>query len=207
MSDSAISDSTIDDSALVVWTIGHSTRPIEEFIELLQANRVTLIADVRKLPGSRRFPHFNQEELTKSLDAAGIAYRHFPGLGGRRPARKNSPVGDWENSAWKSATFRGFADYMQTHEFAENLDEIIGQASSHRVALMCAEAVPWRCHRSLIADALVAHSVRVENIISDGKTQPHTLKPWARVTGTRVTYPADSGADAADSPSRLLFPK
>jgi uncharacterized protein (DUF488 family) len=197
---------TESEKALVVWTIGHSTRPIEEFVALLKANRITLIADVRKLPGSRRFPQFNQTELKQSLNAAGIGYEHLPGLGGRRPARKDSPSGEWNNGAWKNAAFRGFADYMQTPEFADNLARVVELARSERIALMCAEAVPWRCHRSLIADSLIAHGIRVENIIGAGKTQPHTLKPWARVTGTRVTYPAESAGDS-NADSRPLFPK
>jgi uncharacterized protein (DUF488 family) len=174
---------------VIVYTIGHSTRPIEAFIALLQAHGVAQLADVRTIPKSRRHPHFAQESLMVSLPAAGIAYRHFPGLGGLR-----KPAADSPNGGWRHASFRGYADYMQTPAFAGHLAEVIELAKSERIALMCAEAVPWRCHRSLIADALVARGITVEEIVSETRRTPHKLTPFARVDGTSVTCPAiDAG--------------
>lgn len=174
-----------------VFTIGHSTRELAEFIGLLQAHGVTAVADVRTIPRSRRNPQFNQETLPGALTAAGIGYFHLPGLGGLRHARADSP-----NMAWRNASFRGFADYMQTDEFAENIAHLIAAAAQGRIALMCAEAVPWRCHRSLIADALTVRGIAVEHIMSKTHRQPHAVTPWARVEGVRITYPPDTQADA-----------
>lgn len=168
-----------------VLTIGHSDRPLEEFLRLLQAHGATLVADVRKMPGSRRNPQFGRDALPESLRQSGIGYIHMPGLGGLRRRRPDSP-----NTGWKNASFQGYADYMLTPEFEASLQELLERASEERVALMCAEAVPWRCHRSLIADALVVRGVAVEHILSASRTQPHTLHDWARVQGTRITYPA-----------------
>jgi uncharacterized protein (DUF488 family) len=145
--------------------------------------------DVRTIPKSRHNPQFNSDALAGSLRDAGIAYTHVPGLGGLRRARADSA-----NAAWRNPSFRGYADYMQTPAFAEHLAEVVALAKSERIALMCAEAVPWRCHRSLIADALVARGVAVEEIVSETRRTPHKLTPFARVEGTLVTYPAiDSG--------------
>lgn len=171
--------------AKLILTIGHSTRELAAFVGLLQAHAVTCVADVRTVPRSRHNPQFNKETLPKALRGAGIAYEHMPGLGGLRRTRPDSP-----NTAWRNASFRGYADYMQTEEFAENLDFLIARASADRVALMCAEAVPWRCHRSLIADALSVRGISVEHILSASGTQAHKLTPWARVRGKRITYPA-----------------
>lgn len=175
-----------------VFTIGHSTRELAEFIPLLQAQDVTKIADVRSVPRSRHNPQFNHDTLPDALQTAGIGYVHLPGLGGLRHARADSP-----NLAWRNASFRGYADYMQTDAFAENLEQLIELARQEPIALMCAEAVPWRCHRSLIADALTVRGIPVEHIMSATHRQPHTLTPWARVDGFRITYPAeaDSGAN------------
>ncbi len=170
-----------------VLTIGHSTHELAEFIALLQAHGVNTVADVRTIPRSRRNPQFNQENLPPALQAAGIAYQHLPGLGGLRHARADSP-----NMAWRNASFRGFADYMQTDEYAENLGRLIELIGRAHVALMCAEAVPWRCHRSLIADSLTVYGIAVEHIMSKTRRQPHALTPWARVHGTRITYPAEA---------------
>ncbi len=170
---------------LVIFTIGHSTCSLEEFIGLLRAHGVTLLADVRTVPRSRRNPQFNRETLPGALAAAGIGYRHLPGLGGLRRPRPDS-----RNLAWESESFRGFADYMGTPEFEGALDELLELARRERVAIMCAEAVPWRCHRSLIADALVARGVRVEHILGPARRQPHALTRFARVEGGRVVYPA-----------------
>jgi len=169
-----------------VFTIGHSTRQLAEFINLVQAHGVTKIADVRTVPRSRHNPQFNLETLPHALNTASIGYVHLPELGGLRHARADSP-----NMAWRNASFRGFADYMQTDEFAENLERLIELAKKEHIALMCAEAVPWRCHRSLIADALTVRGITVEHIMSTAHRQPHTLTPWARVDGRRITYPAE----------------
>ncbi len=169
-----------------VLTIGHSTRELKEFIALLQAHGVTLVADVRTVPRSRRNAQFNHDTLPEALKAAGIAYAHLPGLGGLRHAHADSP-----NMAWRNESFRGFADYMQTEEYTGSLEQLIELAGKQHVALMCAEAVPWRCHRSLIADSLTVRGIAVEHIMSRTHRQPHALTPWARVEGTRITYPAE----------------
>ncbi len=167
-----------------VLTIGHSNRSLEEFLRLLDANGVTLVVDVRKMPGSRSNPQFGHDTFALALRQAGIGYVHLPGLGGLRRRRPDSP-----NTGWKNASFQGYADYMLTPEFETSLQELLKLAEGKRAALMCAEAVPWRCHRSLIADALVAHGVAVEHIFSAARTQRHTLRSWARVQGTHLTYP------------------
>lgn len=168
-----------------VLTIGHSTRPLEQLVALLRAHRVMRLVDVRTIPRSRHNPQFNLETLPEALAASGIAYRHFPGLGGLRPKKTDSI-----NSGWRNPSFRAFADYMQTREFAENLEEMLVMARQEQVALMCAEAVPWRCHRSLIADALLLRGVRVEEIVSESRADPYKLTPFARVEGTTITYPS-----------------
>jgi len=170
----------------LVLTIGHSTRSLEDFLDLLRAHGVKRLADVRTVPRSRHNPQFNREALPESLGAAGIRYVHMPGLGGLRHARRDSP-----NTGWRNASFRGYADYMQTPEFAVNLEELVKLAGRGQIAIMCAEAVPWRCHRSLIADALLARGVRVEHILSATRRQPHALTPFAKVHGTSVTYPPE----------------
>ena len=167
-----------------IWTIGHSTRTIDEFISLLKANEIKVLADVRSWPGSKRYPHFDKDALTESLTAHGIRYEHFPELGGKR-----KPNPDSHNTAWRNASFRGYADYMQTPEFARAVDELVGLAKEKRVAIMCAEAVPWRCHRSLIGDALLARNIDVEDIMSENSVKPHRLTPWAKVDGAGVSYP------------------
>ena len=169
---------------MTVFTIGHSTRPIDQFLELLTAHGVQRLIDVRTIPQSRHNPQFGREQLSSSLEDAGIHYTHMPGLGGLRRPRKDST-----NTGWRNASFRGYADYMQTHEFKENLDRCIELSKEEHVALMCAEAVPWRCHRSLIADALLARGVDVREITSASEACPHALTPWARVEATKVTYP------------------
>jgi uncharacterized protein (DUF488 family) len=175
-------------AAPAILTIGHSTRPIAEFIQLLQAHGVRQVVDVRTIPRSRHNPQFNSEALAKALKRAGVGYCHLPGLGGLRHARSDSP-----NTGWRNASFRGYADYMQTTSFEQALEELIQLAPEGPLALMCAEAVPWRCHRSLIADALLARGLRVEHIISASSRRPHTLTPFARVHGARITYPAEQG--------------
>jgi uncharacterized protein (DUF488 family) len=167
-----------------VLTVGHSARSLEDFLGLLRAHEVSQIIDVRKLPGSTAHPHFNQETLSAALEEAGIGYVHVPALGGRRRPRPDSA-----NGGWRNRSFQGYADYMQTADFEAGLQAVIESAGRRRVALMCAEAVPWRCHRSLIADALVARGIPVEHILSPTRRQPHTLRPFAHVRGDRVTYP------------------
>jgi uncharacterized protein (DUF488 family) len=169
---------------IVIYTVGHSTRPIDAFIALLAAHEVDCLADVRTVPKSRHNPQFAGDALAASLAAAGIDYRPFPGLGGFRRASADSP-----NAGWRNASFRGYADYMMTPAFAGNLDALIELGRSATVAAMCAEAVPWRCHRSLIADALLVRGIASEEIVSEAKTQPHRLTPFAQVAGTTITYP------------------
>ncbi len=169
---------------MTVFTIGHSTRAIREFIDLLAAHGVQHLIDVRTIPQSRHNPQFGREQLSLSLEQAGIHYTHMPGLGGLRRPRKDST-----NTGWRNASFRGYADYMQTAEFEDSLNRCVEFASAEQVALMCAEAVPWRCHRSLIADALLARGIDVREIASAKEAPPHALTPWARVDGTRVSYP------------------
>jgi uncharacterized protein (DUF488 family) len=171
---------------LVIMTIGHSTRPVKDFIRLLKAHEVSRLVDVRTVPRSRHNPQFNRSELSPALHSARLHYSYMPGLGGFRHALRDSA-----NTGWHNASFRGFADYMQTPEFCKNLEDLIELAKSERVATMCAEAVPWRCHRSLIADALLARGIEVREITGLTRTKPHTLTPWGKITGMQVTYPAE----------------
>jgi uncharacterized protein (DUF488 family) len=168
----------------VVFTIGHSTRPIDVFIRLLRAHGVQRVVDVRTIPRSRHNPQFNRGRLSPALHNARIHYRHMPGLGGLRHAGRDSL-----NTGWRNSSFRGYADYMQTPAFEDSLDDCLALAKRERVALMCAEAVPWRCHRSLIADALLVRGIDAREIASGVRAWAHVLTPWARVKGTRVTYP------------------
>ncbi len=172
--------------APTVYTVGHSTRPIHEFLELLRAHGVKRLVDVRTVPRSRRNPQYGQEELAASLEAAGISYRWAKELGGLRRARADSP-----NTGWRNASFRGYADYMQTPEFAAAVDDLARSATGNDLAIMCAEAVPWRCHRSLIGDALLVRGVDVLDIMSLDVARPHSLTPFAVVDGTRVAYPGE----------------
>ena len=178
----------------LVMTIGHSTRTIEEFIHLLRVHGATCIVDVRTVPRSAHNPQFNKASLARYLKKFGLKYVHLPGLGGLRHAERDSP-----NGGWRNASFRGYADYMQTHEFVENLEKAIRMAEQDRIALMCAEALPWRCHRSLIADGLLVRGIRTEDIMSVTRRQVHTLTPFAQVRGTTIAYPAE-----ASSPIPLL---
>jgi hypothetical protein len=170
----------------IVMTIGHSTHSVKEFIRLLKAHGVQRLVDVRTVPSSRHNPQFNRSALSPALHSARLHYTYMGGLGGFRHARPDSL-----NAGWHNASFRGFADYMQTPAFRINLDKLIGLAKSERIAIMCAEAVPWRCHRSLIADALLARRIEVQEITSTIRTRPHTLTPWGKITRGQVTYPAE----------------
>jgi uncharacterized protein (DUF488 family) len=180
---------TVQSRKLDAFTIGHSTRPIGEFIELLQTQGIRQILDIRTIPKSRHNPQFNSDALEASLRAAKIRYIHLKDLGGLRRATPDSI-----NLGWRNASFRGYADYMQTPEFTEALDRAIVLAKEKPTALMCAEAVPWRCHRSLVADALLVRGIRVFEIISAAEPKEHKLTPFARVRGTRITYPSDQAS-------------
>lgn len=168
-----------------LFTIGHSTHPLEEFVRILAGRGVDRIVDVRTVPKSRHNPWFAEEELRSSLPLHGIDYHRVQALGGLRHARKDSP-----NGAWRNASFRGYADHMQTPEFAAGLDQLLALSAGASVAIMCAEALPWRCHRSLIGDALVVRGVAVDDILSATSVRPHALTPFAVVAGERITYPA-----------------
>ena len=167
-----------------IFTIGHSTRPIEEFVDLLQANGVEQLIDIRTVPRSARNPQFNRELLPEPLTRAGIDYLHMPELGGLRHPRADS-----RNGAWRNDSFRGYADYMQTPEFARAIDKLIERGEEKQTAVMCAEAVPWRCHRSLVGDALAARGIAVEDIMGAGPRRPHKITPFAQMDGARVWYP------------------
>lgn len=171
-----------------VLSLGHSTRNRKEFIALLQAHGVRQLVDVRTIPRSRHNPQFNRAVLSRTLPHAGIGYRHMAGLGGLRHSRQGSI-----NTGWRNKSFRGYADYMQTPDFRRAIRKLIETARRRQVAVMCAEAVPWRCHRSLIADALLIRGIPVEEIQSTTRTRPHLLTPWARVERTRITYPPGPG--------------
>ncbi|MBI4198617.1 MAG: DUF488 domain-containing protein [Chloroflexi bacterium] len=172
------------ETAPLVVTIGHSTRPMGDFLALLRAHHVWVVADVRTIPRSRRNPQFNKDNLDEVLRASCLEYLHVPGLGGLRRPRPGSP-----NTGWINDSFRGFADYMQTREFEQALQRITDLATRGTLALMCAEALPWRCHRSLIADALLVRCIRVEHILGMGRRRPHEITSLARVEGTRIVYP------------------
>ena len=179
----------------LIMTIGHSTHTIEEFVGLLQAHGATCVVDVRTVPRSRHNPQFDKASLPQSLKKAGLGYVHMPGLGGLRRAKLDSP-----NEGWRNASFRGYADYMQTPEFSQSLDELIRLANQDRVVLMCAEAVPWRCHRSLIADALLVRGIRTEDIVSATRRRVHALTPFANVRGAAITYPTETLRTAQKKP-------
>ncbi|MGE5118175.1 MAG: DUF488 family protein [Betaproteobacteria bacterium] len=178
--------------ARIAFTIGHSTRALPEFIDMLAGHAIETLVDVRTVPRSRHNPQFNGDTLPGALARADVQYAHAPGLGGFRPTRPDSP-----NGGWRNASFRGYADYMQSSDFADNLFWLMRLAEQQRVALMCAEAVPWRCHRSLIADALLVHGWTVEEIVSATRAQPHRLTPFAHVSGRTITYPAEAPAAQA----------
>ena len=167
-----------------LWTIGHGTRTADALIELLRTHGIRRLVDVRTIPRSRHNPQFNREALPETLRAANIDYVHLPGLGGLRRPRPDSV-----NTGWTNAGFRGYADYMETESFGHALEELLDLARGEATAIMCAETLPWRCHRSLIADALMARSIDVRHILSATSADAHVLTPWARVDGVRVTYP------------------
>jgi uncharacterized protein (DUF488 family) len=174
-----------------LYTIGHSTRTLDELVGLLRGSGVSILADIRTIPRSRHNPQFEQEALRSALSRRRIRYVHLPALGGLRRSRKDSP-----NAGWRNASFRGYADYMETEDFEGGLSELEALTAAGTLALMCAEAVPWRCHRSLVADALSVRGAHVEHITGPGRSHPHRLTPFAHVEGTRITYPPEgSGSD------------
>lgn len=175
----------------ILFTIGHSTHPIEEFIAMLRAFSIETLVDIRTVPRSRHNPQFEQKALAASLKKAGIRYVYMKNLGGLRKAKKDSP-----NAGWRNSSFRGYADYMQTEEFREAIGELIGLARSSRAAIMCAEAVPWRCHRSLVADAMTVRGFEVEDIMSEEKATTHHMTKFAQVDGEHILYPPEQGAQS-----------
>lgn len=166
-----------------LWTIGHSTLSIEDLVTRLKSFEIQVLADVRSYPGSRRYPHFNKEELSASLADANIRYEHFPDLGGRRRARPDS-----RNIAWRNESFRGYADYMETNEFRAGIDRLLNIATTQRTAIMCSEAVWWRCHRSLISDYLKVKGIEVNHIMSIGKAEPHSFTSAAGFVDGELSY-------------------
>src|ERR1700757_3027911 len=171
-----------------MWTIGHSTRAINEFIALLQDNEIKLLVDVRAWPGSKRYPQFNREALTESLTAHGIRYEHFPELGGKRKSRPDS-----RNTAWRNISFRGYADYMETEQFHKGTERLVALArEAGPTAIMCAEAVWWRCHRALISDYLKACGMEVTHILDANKIEPHPFTSAARIVNGKLSYESDS---------------
>lgn len=168
----------------VIYTIGHSTRELEDFIAILKKYKVRTLADIRTMPGSRRVPQFNKENMEPALEAENIHYMHLKELGGLRHTTKDSP-----NMGWRNKSFRGYADYMQTEDFEKGLEKLISEAKKSITAMMCAEAVPWRCHRSMVGDALVVRGFDVEDIFTEKKEEPHKLTSFAQVEGVKITYP------------------
>ena len=169
---------------MTMYSVGHSTRSLDDFIALLRAHNVVQLADVRTIPKSRRHPHFSREALDASLAAAGIAYRHYAALGGLRRPRPDS-----RNSAWRHEGFRGYADYMESGEFEAAVDALTSWASGARTAVMCAEAMWWQCHRRLLADSLAARGIEVRHIMSPTSAPLHEITAFARIEATRVSYP------------------
>lgn len=196
MKRSRTSDEIARDKPLIC-TIGHSNRPLDTLLDLLQRNEIVRVLDVRTVPRSRHNPQFNQDALPASLDEVHISYIHLPGLGGLRHARADSP-----NIGWHNLAFRGYADYMQSSEFADNVQWVANLVRTERCVLMCAEAVPWRCHRSMIGDALLVRGIRVEDIIGPTTRTPHVLTAFAHVEGTQVTYPPPFPADTDTAASQ-----
>lgn len=186
---------------VAIYTVGHSTRTLDEFVEVLKAHGIERLVDVRTVPRSRHNPQFNRDTLGTFLRNRRIGYRHLKELGGLRHSRVDSP-----NTGWHNASFRGFADYMQTPEFAAAIDKLIELAGKKKTVIMCAEALPWRCHRSLIGDALIVRGVQVMDIYSRTSAKPHLLTPMAEVNGIRVSYPGQAGEEISGV-EHATFPK
>jgi len=175
----------------VVYALGHSTRTLDDLIAILEAHAITTLVDIRTIPKSRHNPQFNQDVLKEGLENRGIQYLHCRELGGLRKARKDSV-----NTGWKNASFRGFADYMQTRKFASAIRQLMRLAKSAPLAVLCAEGNPFRCHRSLVADALIVRGVRVFHLTGKTSVRAHTLTPFAQVHGTKITYPGSAAAES-----------
>jgi uncharacterized protein (DUF488 family) len=171
------------EKGLSVWTVGHSTRSEDEFKEILLEHQIETLVDVRSFPGSRRYPHFNKLELSRSLESIGLAYQHLPALGGRRRALPNS-----KNTAWQNSSFRAYADHMESEEFEKGIETLLELAQTKRTTVMCAESLWWRCHRSLIADFLKANGVEVIHILSGVKVESHPYTSAARIVEGRLSY-------------------
>jgi len=182
----------------IIFTIGHSTYALKDFVAILKSHKVKKIIDVRTVPRSRHNPQFNKETLPDDLSEANIGYIHMPGLGGLR-----HPIKDSLNTGWRNVSFRGFADYMQIEEFEESIGKLIDIAKKKQVALMCAESVPWRCHRSLIADALQVRGIEVKHIISKKSCKDHVLTPWIKVCGLHITYPPEKAVSQGQNRSNM----
>jgi uncharacterized protein (DUF488 family) len=201
--DEDVSASKRSSAQPLIFTIGHSNHPIDEFIHLLKSHSIKRLVDVRTIPKSRHNPQFNRDALAASLRRAHIAYTHLPKLGGLRHALPDSV-----NTGWNNSSFRGFADYMQTPEFSAALARLEKLARTKLCAIMCAEALPWRCHRSLIADALAVRRHAVRHIMTPTRANPHKLTPFARVRGTQITYPANKSTRAyARKKARAAIPR
>ena len=170
----------------MIWTVGHSNRTLEDFVTILRSHNIELVVDVRRFPGSRRYPHFNSEKLSTALAEQGIAYLHFPELGGRRAPRPDSP-----NVAWRNEGFRGYADYMETAEFRAAIDKLASEAKKRRTVVMCAEALWWQCHRSMVADFLKTEGWSVWHVLGAQKTEEHKYTAPAHVVNGRLTYHKD----------------
>jgi uncharacterized protein (DUF488 family) len=182
------------DSSYCIYTVGHSTRTLDAFLELLQAHEVKLLVDVRTIPRSRKNSQFNKETFPLALKQVDIDYLHMPELGGLRKPRVHS-----SNTGWRNASFRGYADYMQTEDCEKYLQTLMELGKNQQVAIMCAEAVPWRCHRSLIGDALQVRNIPVEDILTKTRRQSHRFTSFAKVNGTHITYPADEEAEVHET--------
>jgi uncharacterized protein (DUF488 family) len=178
-----VKQETSDHSSSSVWTIGHSTRAADEFNQILLSLEIAALVDVRSFPGSRRYPHFSKSELSRALEGAGILYSHSPQLGGRRRPTLHS-----KNTAWKNASFRAYADHMESEEFKQGIEDLLDLAQAKRTAVMCAEALWWRCHRSLISDYLKAYAIDVTHILDDQHTQAHPYTAAARIVEGRLSY-------------------
>jgi uncharacterized protein (DUF488 family) len=192
--DQALGQEPDQKTSLPIFTVGHSTHSLEEFVDMLKAHDIAQLVDVRTIPKSRRVPQFNSESLTVALPKLGIEYVHLKTLGGLRHAKKDSV-----NTGWRNISFRGYADYMSTDEFRQGIERLLELARTKRTAIMCAEAVPWRCHRSLIGDALLVRGVHVEDIMSATSSRKHELTPFAKVHGLEITYPGNGNQE--------LFPR
>jgi uncharacterized protein (DUF488 family) len=182
-----------------LYTIGHSTLSFEEFANILRSFNIGLVVDVRTIPGSRHNPQFNQTNLEQELTTHAIGYLHLKELGGLRHTTKSSI-----NTGWKNSSFRGFADYMQTGGFQSGLQQLIELLPKNQIAIMCAEAVPWRCHRSLIGDAMLVRGFHVEDIMAEKSSRPHKITPWAIIDGETITYPSLSQSSQEKMPAEPI---